>query len=46
MKLTKHCTAALLALAVLAGPFVGLAADQQKETKAKPYPFKTCVVSG
>ncbi len=46
MKLTRHLTAALLALAVLAGPYAGLAADQPKETKTKAYLLKTCVVSG
>jgi YHS domain-containing protein len=46
MKRTKYLTAAVLALATLTAPFAGLAADQKTDAKPKPYPLKTCVVSG
>jgi len=46
MKMIKHAIAALLAFAVLAGPSTGLAADPKSDAKLKPYPLKTCVVSG
>jgi len=46
MKIIKSLTTALLTVSVLAGPLVGLAADQKKDTKAKPYTLKTCAVSG
>jgi len=46
MKSMKYIVAPLLALAVLAGPFAAVAADQQAKPKAKPYPLKTCIVSG
>lgn len=46
MKLIKNLTAAVLTMSVLAGPFVALAGDQKPQEKAKPYPLKTCIVSG
>ncbi len=45
MKRLKHLTAAVLIGTFLAGPLAGLAAEDKKE-KAKPYPLKTCIVSG
>ncbi|HVV71367.1 MAG TPA: hypothetical protein VHI52_07695 [Verrucomicrobiae bacterium] len=45
MKL-KYLTASILVLGVLAGPFAALAGDEKPEKKAKPYPLKTCIVSG
>ena len=44
MKKMKILTVGLLAAAYVAAPLTVLAAD--KETKAKPYPLATCVVSG
>jgi hypothetical protein len=46
MKLIKHLTVAVLVMSVLSSPLAGLAADQKNDAKAKPYPLKTCVVSG
>jgi YHS domain-containing protein len=46
MKFCKNLTAAVLAISVLSGPLVGMAAEQKTDTKAKPYTLKTCVVSG
>jgi hypothetical protein len=54
MKLTKHLTAILVAVAVLGGPFLTLAADSnpggktdsKADGKAKPYTLNTCMVSG
>ena len=52
MKLIKHLTAVILAVSVLGGPFVALAADEKAEKldkpdpKLKPYTLKTCIVSG
>ncbi len=45
MKPFKQLTAGLLSLIFLSGPFVGLAAEAKKE-KLKPYPLKTCIISG
>ena len=45
MKLIKPLTTTLLIATFLASPFAGFAADG-KADKAKPYPLKTCVVSG
>ena len=42
MKIVKNLTVAALAVSFLAAPLLSLAAD----AKAKPYPLKTCVVSG
>lgn len=38
-------TTLLLAVSLFAAPLAGLAADK-KDEKAKPYPLKTCLVSG
>src|SRR5882724_633598 len=46
MKMIKNFTVAALAVTFLATPFAGLAADAKTDAKAKPYPLKTCVVSG
>ncbi|HEV2393503.1 MAG TPA: hypothetical protein VG146_14220 [Verrucomicrobiae bacterium] len=46
MNTIKKITAGALALALLAGPLTTLGADQNAEKKAKPYPLKTCIVSG
>ena len=46
MKKLKTLTAAVLAVSTLTAPLAGLAADQKTEAKPKPYPLKTCVVSG
>ena len=45
MKKMKYLATGLLTLAFLAGP-CALAADQKPDPKAKPYPLKTCIVSG
>ncbi len=44
MKVTKNLAASILTLFFLTGPFVALADDAK--TEIKPYPLKTCVVSG
>jgi len=48
MKQLKNLAAILLAMSVLAGPFAGLAGEQNAQTKPKPKPYilKTCPVSG
>ena len=46
MKKIKTVTAAILAITTLTAPLAGLAADQKADPKTKPYPLKTCVVSG
>jgi len=47
MKALQKATCSLLLVAFLAAPLAGFAADEKKpEKKAKPYPLKTCVVSG
>jgi uroporphyrinogen-III decarboxylase len=46
MKMFKSLTITVLTASLLAAPLVGFAADQKTDTKAKPYPLKTCVVSG
>jgi hypothetical protein len=46
MKIIKQITAAVLAATFLVAPFSTLAADAKSDAKAKPYPLKTCVVSG
>ena len=46
MKKLKNLTAAILAVSTLTAPLAGFAADQKTDTKPKPYPLKTCVVSG
>jgi hypothetical protein len=45
MKTIKNITAIALAATFLATPFVGMAAEKP-DAKAKPYPLKTCLVSG
>jgi len=42
MTIVKNLTVAALSVSFLAAPLVSIAAD----AKAKPYPLKTCVVSG
>jgi hypothetical protein len=46
MKKMKYLTATVLIGTFLAGPLVGFAAEAAKDSKAKPYPLTTCVVSG
>jgi hypothetical protein len=46
MKTIRNITALALAATFLATPFVGMAAEAKSDAKAKPYPLKTCVVSG
>lgn len=46
MKKVKYVATGMLTLAFLASPLGAFAADQKADTKAKPYPLKTCVVSG
>ena len=45
MKATKYLTAIALAVAFLAAPLAGLAADQPADNP-KPYTLTTCPVSG
>ena len=45
MKLIKPLTTSVLIATFLAAPFAGFAADG-KADKPKPYPLKTCAVSG
>ena len=45
MKRTKSITALTLALAFLAAPLAGFAADKPTEAKAKPYPLDKCIVT-
>lgn len=46
MKKLKNAIAALVALSLVAGPLTAAAADQKADVKAKPYPLKTCIISG
>jgi YHS domain-containing protein len=46
MKIIKHLTAAVVTVSLLASPLLGFAGEQKTDSKAKPYPLKTCVVSG
>ena len=46
MKLIKHLTVAALTVSFLAAPLAGFAAEAKAEAKPKPYPLKTCVVTG
>ncbi len=48
MKKLKTIVAALLLPAFCLSPFAGLAAEGEKgkDSKEKPYPLETCVVSG
>lgn len=45
MKTLMNLKVATLAITLLAAPLAGAAAEATKETKAKPYPLTTCVVS-
>jgi len=45
MKSLKNATVAVLLSSFLAAPIIGFSAEAKVE-KAKPYPLKTCVVSG
>ena len=45
MKL-KHYFAMLLTVAFVAIPLAGFTAEETKAEKTKPYPLKTCLVSG
>lgn len=47
MKTLRTITAIALTIPLLAGPLTVLAQENtKKETKAKPYPLETCIVSG
>src|SRR6266699_4478996 len=47
MKSLKNITVAVLLSTFLAAPLAGLSAEADKKAeKLKPYPLKTCVVSG
>src|SRR6266567_2353692 len=46
MKIVKNLTVAALTVSFLAAPLLSFAADEKSDAKAKPYPLKTCVVSG
>ena len=46
MKSLKHAFATLITTALLAAPLAGFADDARKADKPKPYPLKTCIVSG
>ena len=42
----KNLTATILAVSIVAGTAIGLAADKKTSDKIKPYTLKTCPVSG
>lgn len=46
MRNMKTVTAALLVTAFLASPLAAFAGEKKEAPQAKPYPLKTCVVSG
>lgn len=46
MKFTKQILTAVLLVGLVAGVLSARAADKSTDTKAKPYPLKTCIVSG
>ena len=46
MKKLKTLTAIALTIPLLAGPLAGFAGEEKTAAKPKPYPLKTCVVSG
>jgi len=46
MKRIQNVSAVGLAITFLGGPMMVFAGDQKAESKLKPYPLKTCVVSG
>jgi hypothetical protein len=45
MKTAKYLTATALTISMISAPLLGLAAEEKKTDKAKPYTLKTCVVS-
>jgi hypothetical protein len=45
MKTLKNIAAVSLAFVFVTGPLTGLAAEEKKTEKPKPYPLKTCVVT-
>ena len=46
MKSFKNFIAAFLTTLLLAAPLAGLAADEKKAEKPKPYPLTTCITDG
>ena len=46
MRFTKHILTVVLLAGLAAGVLSARAADQPADKKAKPYPLKTCIVSG
>ena len=46
MKITNHILTAVLLTGLAAGVLSTRADDKHAEHKAKPYPLKTCIVSG
>jgi len=46
MKFTKHILTAVLLTGLAAGVLSARADDKQSDKKAKPYPLKTCIISG
>jgi hypothetical protein len=46
MSLTKHILAAVLLTGLTAAVLSARAEDKPGDKKAKPYPLKTCIVSG
>ncbi|MBK8000432.1 MAG: hypothetical protein IPK15_17365 [Verrucomicrobia bacterium] len=46
MKFTKHIMTAVLLTSLAAGVLSTRAEDNPPERKAKPYPLRTCIVSG
>ena len=46
MKFTKHILTAVLLTGLAAGVLSARADDKHADHKAKPYPLKTCIVSG
>jgi hypothetical protein len=46
MKFTKHILTAVLLTGLAAGVLSARADDKAADKRAKPYPLKTCIVSG
>jgi predicted lipoprotein with Yx(FWY)xxD motif len=46
MRKMKTVAVAVLVTALLASPLAAFAGEKKEAPKAKPYPLKTCVVSG
>jgi len=46
MNLTRHILTAVLLTGLTAGILSARAEDKPSDKKAKPYPLKTCIVSG